>query len=219
MIATQVEHSDLERDSFDDTARLAATLAALGVPYLRTATGGEPYAIPAPSFIAALAKHKEPRVRESLIPLFLHQPSNAQYVPLLATTLEEAASQTLRHMYTAAVYLQRLWRSTLGIYLGDFPLLPDYFGQPEFGLPHPNEHCGELGLRVLAHFFSEKTGYNWLSTYNSAISLTLAQLELEYDDEYSTACHRRPNRARVGRRWQAYESVTPPSPPSLDAFF
>jgi len=162
-----------------DSATLAATLATHGVRHLRTATAAEPLSIEPPTLIGALAKHKEPRVRESLIALFLRHPTYAEYVPLLAATLEEVASMTLRHMYTAAVYLQRLWRGTLGIYLGEFPLLPEYFGQQEFGLPHPNDHFGEAGLRVLAQLFREKTGYNWLSTYDSAISLFLAQLRLE----------------------------------------
>ena len=174
MIATKTEHSTI-----DDSATLAATLAAFGVRHLRTTTFATPLSIEPPTLIAALSKHKEPRVRESLIPLFLRHPTYAEHVPLLAATLEEAASQTLRHMYTAAVYLQRLWRGTLGIYLGDFAMLPEYFGQQEFALPHPNEHFGELGLRVLAELFSEKTGYNWLSTYESVISLFLAQLRLE----------------------------------------
>ena len=162
-----------------DSATLAATLATHGVRHLRTATAAKPLSIPPPTLIAALARHKEPRVRESLIPLFLRHPTYAQNVPQLATTLPPAASMTLRHMYTAAVYLQRLWRGTLGIYLGEFPLLPEHFGQQEFGLPHPNDHFGEAGLRALAQLFREKTGYNWLSTYDSAISLFLAQLRLE----------------------------------------
>ena len=179
MIVTKKE----DDPALHDSATLAATLAMLGVEHLRTATAAEPVSIPAPTFIGALAKHQDPRVREALIPLFLRHPTYAQHVPQLAATLPPIASMTLRHMYTAAVYLQRLWRGTIGIYLGDFAMLPEYFGQQEFGLPHPNDHFGELGLRVLADLFRQKTGYNWLSTYESVISLFLIQLELEYDDE------------------------------------
>lgn len=102
MITTKTEHS-----AINDSATLAATLVAHGVRYLRTATAAEPQQVEPATLIAALAKHKEPRVRESLIPLFLRHPIYAQHVLKLAATLEEAASQTLRHMYTAAVYLQR----------------------------------------------------------------------------------------------------------------
>ncbi|MGB0386149.1 MAG: hypothetical protein ACPGWR_15180 [Ardenticatenaceae bacterium] len=185
MIESQMAHAHtLQNKNSYDTAALAATLEAKGVPYLRTAMDAEPLNISLPSLISALAQHKEPRVRESLIPLFLRHPTLAQHVPSLTTSLPEATSQTLRHLYTAAVYLQRLWRGTLAIYLGHFCLLPEYFGQAEFGLPHPNEHFGELGLRVLANFFTEKTGDNWLSTYESVMSLTLAQLEMEIDDDH-----------------------------------
>ncbi len=171
MITTQKEYSTY------DTPTLAATLAMLGVPYLRTTTFAMPVSMEPPSFIAALAQHEEPRVREALIPLFLRHPTYSQYVPELAAIEPEPLH--LRHLYTAAVYLQRLWRGTLGIYLGDFAILPDYFGQQEFALPHPDEHFGELGLRLLAELFRQKTGYNWLSTYNSAMSLFLTQLRLE----------------------------------------
>lgn len=81
MIATKTEHS-----AIDDSATLAATLAAFGVKHLRTATAAEPLPIAPPTLIAALSKHKEPRLRVSLIPLFLRHPTYAQYVPLLAAT-------------------------------------------------------------------------------------------------------------------------------------
>jgi hypothetical protein len=167
---------------------LIEQLAAHDIRHLRP---WQQEATPAPqspsALIAALAAHPEPRLRESLIVLFLRQPSYAQVIPKLVDELQHEAALTLRHFYTAAVYLQRLWHSTLGIYLGKFPLLPDYFGQREFGLPAPNEHFGEAGLRALAALFQEKTGYDWLSTYHAAIAHLLAQLSLAQnsDDKFT----------------------------------
>lgn len=161
---------------------LAATLVEYDVPYLRTATAADPLPLDAPSFIAALAQNPAPRVRESLIPLFLRHPEFASYVPELADTLSPTASMTLRHMYTAAMYLQHLWRGQLEMYLGPLPTLPDYFGQSEWNLPAPTVHYGEAGLRVLAARFKAETGYSWLGVYEAAMALFLSQLHLAADD-------------------------------------
>lgn len=161
------------------TTTLIEQLAAHDIRHLRPRQQGVTPAFQSPSaLIASLAAHPEPRLREALIVLFLRQPSYAQFVPALAAELQGEAALTLRHFYTAAVYLQRLWRSTLGIYLGKFPLLPDYFGQQGFGLPAPDLHFGETGLRALAALFEAQTGYDWLSTYHAAIALLLTQLSL-----------------------------------------
>jgi hypothetical protein len=168
-----------------DSAALAATMAQLDVPYLRTSAPAEPLLLEPDALIAALAQHDSPRVRESLIPLFLRHPEYASYVPpltLRSAALPIPASMTLRHFYTAAVYLQRLWQGKLEMYLGTLPILPDYFGQSEWGLPAPTDHYGEAGLRALAEHFQAQTGDNWLSTYQAAISLFLNQLRLQADD-------------------------------------
>ena len=166
-------------DEMIDSAALVATLNQYGVRYLRTATATStgsvqavtPLSLTPETLITAIVQHSEPRIREALILLFLRQPTFAQYVLELVETLPETAATTLQHFYTAAVYLQRLWRGKIEIYLGPLPLLPDYFGQPLWSLPSPTEHYGEAGLRVLARQFQAKTGDNWLSTYQSAMSL------------------------------------------------
>jgi hypothetical protein len=161
-----------------DPAALAATLAQLGVPYLRAGTTAAPLPLDPPQLIAALAQHPSPRVREAMIPLFLRHPAFATHVPAVAAALAVDAGETVRHFYTAAVYLQRLWRGQLEMVLGPFPLLPDYFAQIEWGLPAPDEHFGEAGLRALAQRFQEQSGDNWLATYESAIALFLRQQRL-----------------------------------------
>ncbi|MBK9053881.1 MAG: hypothetical protein IPL78_24115 [Chloroflexi bacterium] len=165
-------------------AVLAGQLAQHGVNIIRTAETAA--AIPAISpshLIAQLAQHPSPRLRDSLIALFLRHPEYAAYVPELVERLPVAAADSLRHLYTAAVYMQRFWHITLNIYLGSFTLLPDYFGQLHYHLPSPSERFGEIGLRQLAYQMEQTTGYEWLTVYESAISLLLLQLELE--NEYS----------------------------------
>jgi hypothetical protein len=160
-------------------ATIAATLAEFDVRYLRTVEESGPVATTPAQLIAVLVQHPAPRVRESLLPLFLRHPEFARHVPNLALTLPPTAATTLRHLYTAAVYLQHLWRGQLESYLGEQPWLPDYFGQSEWQLPPPTVHYSEAGLRLLANHFQARTGDNWLNTYETAVSLFLQQLMLE----------------------------------------
>lgn len=162
---------------------LINALAGRGVHHLRTVQKASANTtINDKRLIVLLAGHPEPRFRQALIALFLRQPSYAPLVPELVTGLSLPAQEVLRHMYTAAVYLQRLWCGTLGIYLADMSPLPDYFGRSDYHLPDPNDHFGEAGLRALAHLFHKKTGYDWKSVYDSVITLLLDQLRLEYQN-------------------------------------
>ena len=165
-----------------DVEGLAAILAQLDVPYLRTPTAVPPSPTDPINLIAALSQHSSPRIHEALIPLFLRHPEFAHYVPDLVEALPAEASSLLRHLYTAAVYLQHLWRGKLEMYLGVTTLLPDYFGQPELGLPDPTKHFGEAGLRVLAEQHRAQTGFNWLNNYHTVISNYLNQLRLKAYD-------------------------------------
>jgi hypothetical protein len=165
-----------------ETEALVATLAQLDIRHLRITASAKPLAKGPDFLIAALAQHPSPRLREALIPLFLRHPQFSSLVPEIEATLSPTARITLRHFYTAAVYLQQLWRGKIEMYLGSLPTLPDYFGQSEWNLPAPTEHYGEAGLRCLAEHFRVKTGDNWLSAYQSAMSLFLNQLQLEAND-------------------------------------
>lgn len=168
-----------------DVGILAANLQQRGIPYLRVKDRPDSQWLDTETFLAALAQHTAPRVREALIPLFLRHPEYAQYVPEIVSRLPVPAATTLMHMYTASVYLQRLWRGKLGIYLGEFPILPDYYGQSQWNLPAPDVHCGEAGLRALATHFKGETGYNWLSLYESAVNLLFNILQLEATNKHN----------------------------------
>jgi hypothetical protein len=159
---------------------LAGALKARGLRHLQLAEPAVTYAaVDDVALIANLAGHADPRLREALIPLFLRHPELAEQARSLAALLEPDAADTLRHFYSAAVYLQRLWLSTLRLYLGSFPVLPDHFGQAYYHLPSPEENFGEAGLRSLARHYADETGLDWLSVYQSAMNLFLQQLSLD----------------------------------------
>ena len=180
------DDNGLAPGSADEAAlvTIAATLTHYDVPYLRTSTDlsctpPSPTPLEPRTLIQRLAQHGEPRVSEALIPLFLRHPEYHSYVQELAAHLDAESSLNLRHLYTAAVYLQHLWRTNLSLYLSPFPHLPNYFGEPDFALPSPQVHWGEAGLRALAARFEQETGANWLSTYESAFSNFLAHRQLK----------------------------------------
>ena len=167
-----------------DSSILISQLASRGVRHLRSANATvAATSLNTETLITELARRPEPRLRESLIPLFIRHPEYSVIVKKLVETLEPTASESLAHMYTVAVYLQRFWSGTLGLYLKSLTFLPNYFGVPKFNLPGENEHFGESGLRSLAKLYEEKTGYNWLSAYQSVIALLLDQFILEGQHE------------------------------------
>lgn len=162
-----------------ENTHLVAALEAVGVRYLRSSAPVRAGTLPPKTLIRALASHPESRFRETLISLFLRHPEYSVFVPELVASLETGPAIHLKHLYTAAVYLQRMWQTTLRLYLGDFPLLPDFFGKSEFGLPGPETYFGEPGLRALADQVRTKTGFAWWNVYQTAIHLLLSQLSLE----------------------------------------
>ena len=176
MAELNTEQITTENDRLGDsptTAALNATLHALGVPYLRSRHSVSPLDISLTELVGAMARQPEPRMREALIPLFLRHPELSSELLSLLPQLDVKAQTTLKHMYTAAVYLQRLWRSQLHIRFGQTMVLPDLFGQSEWLLPHPDLHFGELGLLALARMFQQKSGDNWLATYRGVIDTFL----------------------------------------------
>jgi hypothetical protein len=164
------------------TEALINELYARGVRHLRTAEPLPPTGrLDTETLIAGLARDPDPRVRETLIPFFINHPATAKYVPGLFTNLEQKAARTLAYFYTATAYLQRLWQGVLTVYLGAHQHLPDYFGLTVFNLPAEDGHFGELNLRHLADQMENETGYTWLSLFESAMKLTLDQLELQFE--------------------------------------
>jgi hypothetical protein len=79
----------------------------------------------------------------------------------------------------AAVYLQRFWRTRLGLYLGRFAELPDLYSKT-LKLPDAQEGFGKIGLHLLAerHQQGEAAIYNRLAEYQQQIDLVLASLKL-----------------------------------------
>jgi hypothetical protein len=160
-----------------DGDRIVATLHRLGVRYIVAEDGAEAYDdLPPEQLIAALVSGRSIRVEYAVIPLLMRHPEFASAVPELAASLPVARAELLKRHYTAAVYLQRMYRPALEIYLGKKPNLPDYFST-EMGLPSPEEYYGEIGLRELISRLPPPI--NWWLSYLDPVQMFIRTLSLE----------------------------------------
>jgi len=160
-------------------AQLIAALREYGIRFF---ADGETRAekIAPPELIAALARDGDARVHLALTDLFLLHPTWADFLPRVQAQLDEPARRELQARYTAAVYLQRMWRTRLGFYLAPFALLPDLYSR-ELGLPTPDEHFGKTGLVALAQWHARAANlpYNYLASYYKSADLLFGQLIAE----------------------------------------
>ncbi len=162
-----------------ERGRLVAGLAESGIRFL---AGGAAEARPLSprELIAGLARHPDPRLHSALTALLLLHPDWSKDVPSIAEMLKGAALVELQARYMAAVYLQRMWRTRLSFYLGDFQRLPDLYSR-ELGLPSPEERFGKTGLVALADWHRQRSAYpfNRLAEYSKSADLLFGQLIAE----------------------------------------
>lgn len=149
------------------------TLQLWNVPYLndegRTHTQ-EP--LKPSELIATLIQSHSARLRLAVVPLFLCRPELSRFVLQVLPILDDYHHGLLKHYYTAAVYLQSLWKSQLPS-VSKTPL-SDYFSV-DLNLPDPNILHGRLGLFHLEDSLEKWTGYpyNYQSSFQAIVSLLL----------------------------------------------
>ena len=161
--------------------QLVSALADEGIRFLAGGDENEPRTrLAAEELIRAMAADPDPRLRLALTALFLLHPEYHAFVPDLALQLDGTAKIELQARYQAAVYLQQMWKTRLGYYLGDYQMLPDYFSR-ELGLPPPEERFGKTGLIALAEWHKLKSRYpfNRFGSYYKAADLLFGQLRAE----------------------------------------
>lgn len=171
-----------------DREALIAALRERGVDYLTPSDAKGEAPIADESLIASLAVHPDPRLRQALIALFLLQPQLAPIVPRLRNDLDQRAAQELLAYYTAAMYLQNMWRTRLSYYLEAIIELPDYFST-ELGLPPASDEYGKVGLYALADWHAARSPYrfNHLSEYEGVADLLFESLRLRRRRSESTS--------------------------------
>lgn len=116
--------------------------------------------------MAGLVQQPEARLRMALIPLLLAYPEYAQDAFKALGRLDSSAAMTFKFYYTAAVFLQQLYRTHLDKLQGITTSLPDLFSA-ELGLivakdATPQNHLNALGRR---HQVLSGRKINWSGTY------------------------------------------------------
>jgi hypothetical protein len=131
--------------------------------------------------MVALLDQSDARLHLALVTLFIRQPHLADCVPALVKKISPSQALELQTLYMAAVYLQRLWQTRLGLYLGHFSLLPDLYSH-QLNLPPADERFGKAGLHALAEAWTTRSPYpfNRLASLNKVMDLFFEQLKLEY---------------------------------------
>lgn len=159
--------------------QLANALHALGVKFIMGGGSEDDTLRKQPArLLTALAQSGESRLRLSLIPLFLEHPEFAARVRAVAKSLDPAARLTLQCYYTAAVWLQQLYRPRLEVLIGKKPSLPDYFSR-ELGMENANDPEGNLQRLAKHHQVLSGAQVNWLGTYHHAVQVWMKGLEIQ----------------------------------------
>lgn len=162
-----------------DRDLLVAALRKHGVDWLAPsdAVAGEPIA--PEILVASLAAHDDPRLRSALTGLFVLRPEFSAAVNDALNALDAAPRDELAARYMAAVYLQRMWRTRLALYLGNFRELPDLYSAV-LSTPAPSEGHGKTGLHALAEWHSQRSAlpYNRLAEYHREMEHVFASLKI-----------------------------------------
>jgi hypothetical protein len=166
----------------DDHDALVAQLREEGIRFLAPSQDDFTAAsrVSPNELILRLIGHPDPRLRLALVALLILRPNWGSYVHSEMHGLAELLRTELQALYTAAVYLQRLWHTRLRIYLGEFNVLPDLYSS-QLGLPAAEERHGKAGLHALSAWQTRRSPYpfNWLASYNKVTNLLFEQLRME----------------------------------------
>ncbi len=160
---------------------LVAQLRERGITYLAPSDAVATEATPSDAaLLVALVEQADARLQLALIPLLLRHPELAECVCAVVHQSNPKLSLELQTLYMAAVYLQRYWKTRLGLYLDTRTQLPDLFSR-QLDLPPAEERFGKNGLYDLADAWQARSRYPFdrLAALNNVMDLFFEQLKLE----------------------------------------
>lgn len=156
-----------------------AELEQLDVTYLSRLFETKPGQLLAPhQLLAKLIQQPSSRVRAALISLLLAHPEYARHAIPALRLLQDNHAQQFKFFYTAAVYLQVQFESSLRAFMNTrYQTIPDLFSKElkiEGNTPLEK-------LRSLAYLHSKWNGLhlNWAGTYQNAALHLLRRWKLE----------------------------------------
>lgn len=164
----------------DTEEQIVAELEMVGVRYLSRQTNQKVRnRRPPHRLLAELVCQPSSRVRLATISLLLAQPSYAQFITEALETLPSERQFLLMVLYSAAVFLQQVYRKPIEKYLGRrWHPLPDTFST-ELNIPldlPPRQRLAALGRLYRSH---SGIDLNWSGTFENAARHWLRQIESE----------------------------------------
>lgn len=162
-----------------DANNLLLNMNRIGVHFL---VGDDNPGLAAPitpaQLLGGLAAQSDARLRLAMIAVLLQHPEYSKYAPDAVALLDDTQRITFKLYYTAAHYLQLVYKNQLQDVLGQFLWLPDIFSE-EFNIME--DGAAKVQLKQLAKRHQEITGLslNWYGTYNHAAMRVITRLKVE----------------------------------------
>lgn len=150
-----------------------ATLNQWGVPFLSHPRMIEnSVTLELTDLLQHLTQSHSPRLKLGITAFFLTHPEQAQVIFKVLPLLGKHSQELLKYYYTAAVYLQELWKSQLK----ERVPLSNYFSR-ELQLPEVTVLHGRLGLAFLEDALQRwaHEPYNYQSAFESLVRLVQYQ--------------------------------------------
>jgi hypothetical protein len=126
--------------------------------------------------LACLIDSNSPRLNLAVTAFFLVHPEQAKQSDIFETIseLSKKSQKLFKLYYTAAVYLQALWKSQLAFF--GTSQMQDYFSQ-ELKLPDPHQLHGRLGLAYLEDALQQSAPepYHYQASFDAMIKILLDQ--------------------------------------------
>lgn len=147
------------------------TLEKWGVPFLSSPLAKEDLRLlELDDLLSVLIQSRAGRLRLAITAFFLVHPEKALVVFRTLSVLKKKPRLLLEFYYTAAVYLQELWKTQLAHF--GTSRLPDYFSH-KLELPEPAQFHGRLGLASLEEMLQQLVcePYNYQASFESLIRL------------------------------------------------
>ena len=162
-----------------DANNLLSEMNRIGVHFL---VGDDHPGLAAPltpaQLLGGLAAQSDARLRLALIAVLLQHPEYAQETPYSLEMLDDTQRLTFKLYYTAAHYLQLVYKNQLQDVLGQFLWLPDKYSEE---LNIMKGRAAKVQLKRLAKRHQEISGLslNWYGTYNHAAQRVITRLKVE----------------------------------------
>lgn len=162
-----------------DANNLLSNMNRIGVHFL---VGDDNPGLAAPitpaQLLGGLAAQSDARLRLALIAVLLQHPEYSKYAPDALELLDDTQRLTLKLYYTAAHYLQLVYKNQLEDVLGQFLWLPDKYSEE---LNIIEDGAAKVQLNRLAKRHQEITSLslNWYGTYIYAAKRVITRLIVE----------------------------------------